>query len=186
MSSNLDNYTVGTLDGLVMDEKKKMIYDSNRMSMFQHIKYKSFFSMLRPDLSREDSYEWNNNFTSAEKVMKALMLNLSRNLGVFQTRMGNRYTEYTDDLRLQLLKFYGTPFQENIGTRVGSFKEVQSKINFYTKIMDKVKGYEMLYPIGESTFEPQAQRQSLPVKERQDALKEKFLREMGVDYSILK
>ena len=186
MPSYLDSRTLSTETEMIMDEKSKMIYDPRNLTIFQKIKYNPVFLKVRPDLSREDSYEWSNKFVMAEESIMQLGTLLQSNIAAFRIRFGNRYTEYTSEASDQLYKFQLTRMQRKETSRVGSPEEIQMKINWYDKIMDKVQGYELLYPINEFTYEGQAQEKSINVKHRQDILKEKFLREMGVDYSILK
>lgn len=186
MPSYLDDLAYSTNTETVMDMKSKTIYDARNFTIYQNLKYANAFAKLKPDLSREDSAEWTSKFNLAEQTMIAMSNILQNQLANFRNRMGKRYQSYTDDLFKQLVKFGNTRLQFTETTRVGSLEEVQMKINWLDKMMDKVKGYELMYPLGEFSFEGQVQERSTSVRERQDALKEKFLREMGVDYTILK
>lgn len=171
---------------LVMDTKSKMIYDPRNFSLFQNYKYSQTFRNMRPDLSRGESVEWTEKFVMAEKVIVQLSLLQMRNISVFCSRFGDRYLYDLDDTVRQLRDIDATRLQLNEGTRVGPVEEVQAKINFFDKIMDKVNGYDMLYPLNEQSFKAEAHHASTDVRKRQETVKDRLLREMGVDYSLLK
>lgn len=186
MSNYLDSSTSTIDTELVLDKHSNTIHDPRNFSYFQKLKYNAIFHMMRPDLTNQDSYDWTYKLVRAERVIGQLSMILLNNTESFLFRLGDKYYDYTKEIRGQMLTLNNTRLQEKEATRVGSFEEVQMKVNFFDKIMDKIKGYEMLYPLGEFTFEGQAQYASTDVRQRQNAVKEKLLREMGVDYSILK
>lgn len=186
MPFNLDKAAAEKDTEMIMDNENKTIYDPRYFSTFQQIKYQKNFGKVRPDLSAEDSYEWTRKFEIAEETLDKMLLIIMKKINLFKIRFRDRYTNMADEATDQLNKINLTSLMRDNMTRSGNFEEIQLKVNWYDKIMDKVNGYELLYPIKEQSLEVQAQKDSITVKERQEALKNKFLREMGVDYSILK
>lgn len=186
MPNYLDDSTVPMDKELVLDTKSQTIYDPRYFTQFQKLKYAPVFDKMRPDLGRDASYEWTEKFLRAEEVINELVQLQARNYETFVTRFGDRYRDMIAETAEQLRTLNETKLQINMGVRVGSYEEVQMKVNFYDKIMDKVRGYDMLYPLDESTFKSLAQLKSVEVRERQKAVKDRLLREMGVDYSLLK
>lgn len=186
MSSYLDQASISPSKELVIDDKLKMIYDPRNFTLFQHYKYSPLFNNMRPDLGRLDSFKWTEKFNMAEKVIVQLFALQIRNVDAFTKRFDERYMCFLKDTFAQMRLFTETKLQLKDGTRVGPYEEVQSKINFYDKIMDKVDKYEMLYPLNEPANKQMAHQAATSVRERQRAVKDRFLREMGVDYSLLK
>lgn len=186
MSNYLDKDMPSGSGEVVMDTTAKKMYDSRYYTLFQRHKFLQEYIKMRPDLNDHDSHEWAGKFHLAEQVIHAMAQTQVRNAMDFTARFDMRYRSMLDETWTQIRQFNATRLQLREGLRTGPYEEVQTKINFFDKIMDKVQGYDMLYPYAEGTSERQAHADQISVSARQDAVRDRLLREMGVDYALLK
>lgn len=185
MANYLDSMSISADKELLLDPKSKSLLNPRYFTLFQSHKYRTEFDKMRPDLGLHDSYVWQDKFATAEKVLLELYLIQVRNVTGFNNRFGARYIEMVRETSRQIRTMNNTRHQLVEGSRVGELAEVQAKVNLYERMMDKVRKYEMMYPLTEAGFEKSARRSVVDVKARQNAVKERLLREMGVDFSLI-
>ena len=185
MEQRLENPYWDEYTGLVIDEDRKMVYDRSNLTIFQGVKYQNLIQKVRPDLTHDKIKEWTNDYYDSELTMMALKSILNTQSYKFLYKYGENFTSLLDPLSRQVQTFHTEDFTYSSATKVGSFVQMQKKINFYRQMKDKVNGYELNYPRNITLLGKDMARETIEVKERQKQLKDKFLREMGVDYSIL-
>ena len=171
-----------------IDTERKVIVNQRSVDPFHYRKYfNTGFTRRRPDISEEEFQSWVDRFGESEKLKNQMASYISREIERTGYLTSGSESHWMHPLSDQLSRvspaFTGLL---NFNTQL-SWEDMSKSVNWYDGIMDRINKYGLRYPLDDSPIENVIiQDKAIVLKKRQDDIKALMLREMGVNWSLLK
>lgn len=139
----------------------------------------------RPDLSLLERQTWLRKISAAERLKQVMAYEISKRIVDYESLVFATSHKAIEPLgsQLRLMRFDRTNAHNfNPGL---SLQEYNNMANWYDRIENRIRKYELRYPFRDSE-KPYQQFRCEPerVAQRQRAVQETMMKEMGIDYSL--